>query len=134
MTEPEIDSTPFLPSDYPIIAGQWADFAAAVALFNQGQFFAAHEAWEALWIHSAGPEKTLLQGLIQLSVALHHHQRGNHKGAAGVFRRAQMRILSLSPIPWLSLEGLDKLSTEINSTGAADGDLRPQIRILKVSD
>jgi predicted metal-dependent hydrolase len=34
-----------------------------------------------LWLVEPEPEKTFLQGLIQLAAACHHHGRGNRRGA-----------------------------------------------------
>lgn len=56
-------------------------FERGVALFNARKFFQAHEAWEELWLAELQPEKTFLQGLIQLAAALHHYSRGNSRGA-----------------------------------------------------
>ena len=55
-------------------------FRKGVALFNARQFFEAHEVWEELWLVEPEPEKTFLQGLIQLAAAYHHHGRGNKRG------------------------------------------------------
>jgi predicted metal-dependent hydrolase len=43
----------------------------ADALCAQGKYFEAHEELEAAWMTSAGPEKTLLQGAIQVCAGLH---------------------------------------------------------------
>ena len=40
-------------------------------LFNAGLFFDCHERLESSWMRAEGPEKELLQGLIQLGAALH---------------------------------------------------------------
>jgi predicted metal-dependent hydrolase len=40
-------------------------------LFNGGQFWEAHEAWEQLWLEAEGVDKLFLQGLIQLAAAYH---------------------------------------------------------------
>jgi predicted metal-dependent hydrolase len=56
-------------------------FRRGIALFNARKFFEAHEAWEELWLIEPEPEKTFLQGLIQLAAAFHHHGRGNPRGA-----------------------------------------------------
>jgi uncharacterized protein len=56
-------------------------FLRGVALFNARKFFEAHEVWEELWLVEPEPEKTFLQGLIQLAAACHHHGRGNLRGA-----------------------------------------------------
>jgi len=70
--------------------------AKGVALFNQGDFFQAHEALEDVWRAAPAGEKKFLQGLIQVAVALHHHGNGNSAGARSVLRRA-FRNLSLYP-------------------------------------
>ncbi|HXN24321.1 MAG TPA: DUF309 domain-containing protein [Candidatus Dormibacteraeota bacterium] len=56
-------------------------FQAGVAQFNSGQFFEAHESWEEIWLAAPEPEKTFLQGIIQISAAFHHFRRDNHAGA-----------------------------------------------------
>jgi uncharacterized protein len=56
-------------------------FERGVALFNARKFFEAHEAWEELWLAEPQPEKTFLQGMIQLAAGLHHYSRGNSRGA-----------------------------------------------------
>ncbi len=55
-------------------------FRKGIALFNERKFFEAHEVWEELWLVEPEPEKTFLQGLIQLAAACHHHSRGNASG------------------------------------------------------
>jgi predicted metal-dependent hydrolase len=55
-------------------------FRKGVALFNSRKFFEAHEVWEELWLIEPEPEKTFLQGLIQVAAACHHHGRGNLRG------------------------------------------------------
>ena len=67
-----------------------------VALFNDHQFWHAHEAWEELWLRSSGGEKTFLQGLIQLAAAYHHVQRGTLRGAPRLFEAA---LSKLEPFP-----------------------------------
>jgi len=56
-------------------------FRRGLTYFNARKFFEAHEAWEELWLAEPKPEKTFLQGLIQLAAAFHHHGRGNLRGA-----------------------------------------------------
>lgn len=62
----------------------------AIRAFNTGHYFDAHEHFEALWktLEPASPEKTLLQALVQLSVALHHGECENATGYANVLKRA----------------------------------------------
>jgi uncharacterized protein len=56
-------------------------FVRGVAHFNAREFFEAHEVWEELWLVAREPEKTFLQGLIQVAAAFHHHARENARGA-----------------------------------------------------
>lgn len=71
--------------------------------FNAGQYFACHETLETLWKGLSGDEKTLVQGIIQVSVAYYHLNRGNTKGALRLFDRALPRIEPYLPT-WLELD------------------------------
>lgn len=59
-----------------------------IRLFNDKEFFEAHETLESLWIETEGPEKDFYKGLIQCAVAFVHLERGNYKGARKLFRTA----------------------------------------------
>jgi len=72
-------------------------YLRGIELFNAGEFFECHEAWEEIWLKAEGVDRELLHALIQSAVALHHFQRGNLKGAASVYRRAQRRLAALPP-------------------------------------
>jgi uncharacterized protein len=67
-------------------------FQHGVALFNHKKFFEAHEAWEEIWLHAKLPEKTFLQGLIQVTAAFHHHSRGNLHGMESLLRRGLAKL------------------------------------------
>jgi hypothetical protein len=66
-------------------SGAWVE---GLACYARAEFFEAHEQWEKLWRQSEGQEKILLLGLIQLAVALCHHQRGNRAGARSLFAKS----------------------------------------------
>jgi predicted metal-dependent hydrolase len=53
----------------------------AVAHFNHGEWYACHDGFEALWHESLEPERTELQGILQIAVAHLHRERGNLRGA-----------------------------------------------------
>jgi len=63
-------------------------FRRGVELFNRAEFFEAHEVLEDVWRAAPAEEKKMLQGLIQVAVALHHHSRGNLAGARSLLKRA----------------------------------------------
>src|ERR1051326_4740716 len=71
-------------------------YRRGLELFNQGDFFDAHEVLEDVWRAAPSEEKKFLQGLIQVAVGLHHHSRGNRLGAGSLLARAQ-RNLSAYP-------------------------------------
>jgi uncharacterized protein len=73
-----------------------ATFRRGVAQFNAGHFFDAHETWEEIWLQSLEPEKTFLQGIIQIAAAFHHYTRGNARGARSLLT-AGLRRLDVFP-------------------------------------
>src|SRR5690606_20932959 len=62
-----------------------AIFHEGIALFNEGEWFEAHESWEDIWHMAAGPRKLFYQGLIQCAVTLEHMRRGNPRGVVTVY-------------------------------------------------
>ncbi len=60
--------------------------------FHSGAFFEAHEHWESVWLTAAEPEKTFLQGIIQVAASFHHFQRGNRAGTISLLRGALRRL------------------------------------------
>ncbi len=73
-------------------------------LYQQGDYFAAHEALEDAWRAATDPvAREGLQGLTQLAVACLHAQRGNTAGAVKVARRA-LKHLAATPWHWRGLD------------------------------
>ena len=59
-----------------------------ISLFNDAEFFDAHEALEDVWRAAPPENKKFLQGLIQVAVAFHHYSTGNRVGMRSVLERA----------------------------------------------
>jgi predicted metal-dependent hydrolase len=51
------------------------------AAFNRGEFYEAHEHWEDVWNEIDDPERTWVQGLIQVATGL-HKVSGDKRGPA----------------------------------------------------
>jgi predicted metal-dependent hydrolase len=68
------------------------DLFEGLRCFHSGAFFEAHEHWELVWLASQEPEKTFLQGLIQVAASFHHFQRGNCAGTISLMRSALSRL------------------------------------------
>jgi predicted metal-dependent hydrolase len=75
-----------------------ARWTRGIDAFNAGEFFAAHEIWEALWLDSVGPEKQLLQGLVQVAAGYAKVESGMRSGALKLLSRGVARIRSCQPV------------------------------------
>lgn len=74
-------------------------YAEGLRLFREERWFEAHEVLEVVWRETPrGPERELLQGLIQLAVSLEHWRRGNPRGARGQWTKAQGHLADLPPV------------------------------------
>ncbi len=58
---------------------------AAVALFNDAKYLAAHEVLDDLWESTEGESSDFYKGLIQAAICLHHFQDGNPSGARKLY-------------------------------------------------
>jgi predicted metal-dependent hydrolase len=72
-------------------------YLAGVLLFNERDFFEAHEVWEDLWADSGPPERRFYQGLIQAAVGLLHFGNGNLRGAAKLYRSSRDYMAPYTP-------------------------------------
>src|SRR5258708_38378638 len=68
-----------------------------IDLFNSGEFFAAHEAWEAIWIGERGPRRLFVQALIHFAVGYHHDSVGNRDGAQRQLRKGLRKLAGYLP-------------------------------------
>jgi len=57
-----------------------------IQLFNEHEFFEAHEVWEDIWHMAFGLKFEFYQGMIQCAVALEHYRRGNPRGVTSLFQ------------------------------------------------
>ena len=53
----------------------------ALNLFNNHQWYEAHDAFEEIWNFLDGDERQVIQGILQVSVSQFHLSRGNINGA-----------------------------------------------------
>ena len=56
-----------------------------IELFNEHEFFEAHEVWEDIWHMAYGLKHEFYQGMIQCAVALEHYRRSNPRGVVSLF-------------------------------------------------
>jgi predicted metal-dependent hydrolase len=67
-----------------------AHLQAGIAVFNEGEYHAAHDAWEDRWLdlEEGTDDERFLHGLIQFTAAVHHATNGNDEGARGLAESA----------------------------------------------
>ena len=63
-----------------------------LALFDEERYWESHEALEAAWLRSNGPEKEILQGIILIAAALVHLQKDEKEIALSVMKRAYDKL------------------------------------------
>lgn len=81
-------------------------FRQAVMLFNAGEWYDCHDGFEELWHETLGPDRTVLQGILQIAVAQLHLERGNRHGATVLMGEGLGRLARCGP----AALGLDLLS------------------------
>jgi uncharacterized protein len=114
-------------------------YLAGVVLFNEQDFFGAHEVWEDLWADSYGDERRFYQGLIQAAVGLCHFSNGNLNGAVKLYRssRDYMQACGTSLLGldiaefWRGMEAcyLPLLGSTTDRSVRPDEDRLPTIRL-----
>jgi hypothetical protein len=69
-----------------------AQLHLGVELFDRGEYWHAHEAWEDAWRADDAPDRDYHKGLIQLAAACWHLRRCNHKPLAFLLTRARHHL------------------------------------------
>src|SRR5262252_8086573 len=75
-----------------------ATYLRGIQLFNEHEFFEAHETWEDAWHMAYGLKHSFYQGLIQCAVALEHYRRSNPRGVLSLFRSYTTRLARVPPV------------------------------------
>jgi hypothetical protein len=65
--------------------------------FDRGRFFLAHELWEQAWHRLKGPDRAVVQGLIQIAAACHHLDRGRPGPAASLLAKGLAKLAAPPP-------------------------------------
>ena len=90
-----------------------AKFFEGIRLFNDCEFFDAHDAWEEVWADYHGPSRDFYKGLIQVAVCLHHFGNENIHGARKLYTSSTGYLTPFRPTH-LGVD-LDKLLAELEA-------------------
>ena len=70
----------------------------ALNLFNNQEWYEAHDAFEEIWNSVDGDERQVIQGIIQVSVSQFHISKGNLNGATILLGEGLGRIKTRTKI------------------------------------
>ena len=70
----------------------------ALNLFNNHEWYDAHDAFEEIWNSVDGDERQVIQGILQVSVSQFHLSKGNLNGATILLGEGLGRIKSRTKI------------------------------------
>ena len=70
----------------------------ALNLFNNHQWYEAHDAFEEIWNSVDGDERQVIQGILQVSVSQFHLSKGNLNGATILLGEGLGRIKNRTDI------------------------------------
>jgi len=68
-----------------------------VNLFNEQDFFAAHDFFENLWINADNNDRLFYQGMVQISVGGYHLLNENYRGAHSQFSKGTTKLKNFVP-------------------------------------
>ncbi len=74
------------------LGGGSDDFRRGVALFNAGLYFECHEMLEGVWKATAGPDKSLYHGIVQIAAAFYHYEKRNRHGARTLLAKGLQKL------------------------------------------
>ena len=72
-------------------------FERGIREFNAGDFYAAHDTWEDVWMDVRGPERPFFQGMIQVAVGYYHLTCKNYAGAEHLLTRGLRKLAAFTP-------------------------------------
>ena len=78
-------------------------FELGMKLFNSCQWYKSHDVFEEIWHETCGPERQVLQAILQVAVAQVHLENGNINGATILYGEALGRLKS-SKLDYLRLD------------------------------
>src|SRR5262249_24843407 len=105
-------------------------YLEGIRLFNEGEYWHAHEQWEARWLVTGEPESTFYKGIMQAAAALVHWKRSDRRGLLRNWEKSRPKLVALRPtmtgLDWLALiADMDRFVLAGESAGAP-----PRLRLI----
>ena len=73
------------------------DISEGIKLFNDSDFFSAHDFFEDIWMEVNKEEKDFFQGLVQISVGCYHLICENFSGAVSQLTKGNEKLENYKP-------------------------------------
>jgi len=87
------------------------EISKGISLFNEADFFSAHDFFEDCWVICDREERLFFQGMVQISVGCFHLLSGNYKGSLSQFMKGTKKLRNFKP-SYREIN-IDKLVNEI---------------------
>ena len=94
-----------------------------IELYNAGEYWHAHEAWEAVWLDAPTGLRGFYQGLIQVTAAFVHVTRGEYPGSVRLLRAGIEKLEAYAP----AYKGIDL-------AGLIEGARRARARLVSLGE
>jgi predicted metal-dependent hydrolase len=110
-------------------------FLEGIDLFNRGELFLSHEAWEEIWRSTTPEPRELFQGLVQVAAGLHQILNLKRKlGPRNTLAKARSHLEPCAPILCgLDIDGLLKSVRQWQDWLEQEGE-RPEVPVIRVID
>ena len=109
----------------------YKEIEEGVILFNEHDFFAAHDFFENLWINAKKEDRLFFQGMVQISVGGYHLLNKNFKGSLSQYQKGTAKLQNYAPnYKGIELENLlQKIHNVIDDLEFyfSDGDVKIEI-------
>ena len=107
----------------------------ALNLFNNHEWYEAHDAFEEIWNSVDGDERQVIQGILQVSVSQFHLSQGNFNGATILLGEGLGRIKTRTEINLgidleLFCRCLEDLLTKLQYKELIDENDKPFLKLL----
>lgn len=111
-------------------------FQEGIDLFNRGDFYGAHDAWEEIWRSTTPEPRGLFQGLVQVAAALHQIvDLERTAGPRNTFAKARSHLEPMAPIACgLDVERLLEAVGEWQAWLERGGSAPPAVPALRIVD
>ncbi|MCS6940081.1 MAG: DUF309 domain-containing protein [Roseiflexaceae bacterium] len=78
-------------------------YLEGIRLFNEGEYWHAHEQWEICWLNAPQPEAMFYKGIIQAAAALEKWKRGQPRGMRLNYAKSRPKLMAAGP----TMHGMD---------------------------